>query len=267
MTRLRTLSLVAATATLLAGIPSAAVAATATAVTNPCAATAAPRSLATLRARGDCEISRRLTTLSADATKIGSVQTSLDATLAGIATHFPRDQNAGTIKSKVDGDLHNVVSLLNTDQAGLTSLKGKIDTQDTTLAQLAPDVRSIVTAYRVYVLVDPIVHLTIASDREVVLVDLLTDVEQVETQRINSLPPTTLGLAAAKSALTDLGAKLTDAANHHPGGIAAAVAALQPSGYPGNVGTLTANASLVAAVRDDLTSARADVQKIRTALR
>ena len=267
MTRLRSWSLLAVTATVLAGVPTAAVAATAAAVTNPCAATGTPRSLATLRARGDCEINRRLTTLSADATRVATVQSSLDTTLAGIAAHFPSDQNVSTIKSKVDGDLHNIASLLSTDQASLTTLKGKIDTQDTTLAQLQPDVRSIVTAYRVYVLVDPVVHLTIASDREVVLVDLLTDVQHLETQRINSLPPTTPGLAAAKSALADLGAKLTDAANHNPGGVASAVGALQPSGYPGNVGTLTANATVVEAVRDDLKSARADVQRIRNALR
>jgi hypothetical protein len=204
--------------------------------------------------------------LSNDASKVGAVQGALDTTLAGIASHFPSDGSVSATKSKVDGDLQAVVSRLNADRTSLTALKGKIDTQDTTLAQLAPDVRSIVTAYRVYVLVDPIVHLTIGSDREVVVMDLLTDVEHSETRRINSLPPATPGLAAAKAALADLGAKLTDAASHNPGAVASAVAALQPAGYPGNVSTLTANATLVGAVRDDLKSARADVQKIRAAL-
>ena len=266
MTRLRPWSLAAVTAAVLAGVPTAALAVTATAVTNSCAAAGTPRSVATLRARGDCEITRRLTTLTSDASRVSADQSSLDSSLAGMATHFPADTNISTIKSKVDGDLQSIASLLSTDQAGLTSLKGKIDTQDTTLAQLAPDVRSIVTAYRVYALVDPKVHLTIGSDREVVLVDLLTDVEQLETLRINSLPPGTPGLSAAEAALADLGTRLTDAATHNPGGVASSVAALLPSGYPGNVSTLTANATLVVAVRDDLKGARADVQKIRNAL-
>lgn len=266
MTSLRTWSLVAVAVTVLAAVPTAAFANTATAITNPCATTGTPRTVATLRARGDCEINRRLTTLSGDASRVGSVQGTLDSTLAGIASHFPNDANVSGLKSKVDGDLQAVRSRLSSDQTGLTTLKGKIDTQDTTLAQLAPDVRTIVTAYRVYVLVDPIVLLTIASDREVVVMDLLTDIDQLETQHINSLPPGTPGLQAAKVALADLGAKLSDAASHNAGGVASAVAALQPSGYPGNVSALSANATLVEAVRDDLESARADVQKIRAAL-
>lgn len=223
----RTRILVAGAIVALAAVPGAAFAAD------------SPGRVAALKARGDAEIQRRLVTLAADATRVTDAQQ----------------------KSKVD--LSSLSSLISADQSGLTALKTKIDTQDTTVAQLVPDVQSIVTAYRVYVLVDPKIHLTIAADREAMIAQLLTTVDQTLTAKVNALPPTQPGVADAKAALADLGPKVADALSK-AGQVPGNVASLSPSGYPANASVLKSNLTTVQQVRTELGQARADVERIRS---
>src|SRR5439155_10089617 len=95
--------------------------------------------ISVLKARGDFEIDRRLRTL-ADLTRRVHDATHLTAA----------DRDALTTQ-------------LAAETSGLTALKAKIDA-DTDLATLRADLRDIVTQYRVYLLMDPKVHLVIGAD-------------------------------------------------------------------------------------------------------
>jgi hypothetical protein len=227
--------------------------------------TASASRVADLKARGDAAINARLTTLTSDAADVSNAQTKLDEGLADIASHYASDANVAQLKTKVDGDMQNLAALISTDQASLTALKSKIDNQDTTVAELVPDDQSIVTAFRIYLLVDPKIHLSVAADRESVIAELLSDVDQVQTQKVNALPPTNPGVADAKAALADEGPKLADAINRS-GQVAGTVGALQPAGYPANKPTLQSNLTTLQQVRSELVQCRADAKRVQTDL-
>src|SRR5205823_6265817 len=93
-----------------------------------------------LKARGDFEIDRRLRTLAYLSRRVHD------------ATHLTAD------------DSDALTTQLAAETSGLTALKAKIDA-DTDLATLRADLRDIVTQYRVYLLMDPKVHLVIGADR------------------------------------------------------------------------------------------------------
>src|SRR2546428_166016 len=86
------------------------------------------------RDAGDVEIDRRLGTL-----------TTLDG-LVRDARHL------------TDADRQELLGEISADRSGLTALKAKIDA-DTDLTTLRNDLRTIVTGYRVYVLLEPKVRL------------------------------------------------------------------------------------------------------------
>jgi hypothetical protein len=264
----RRLVVAGALAALVAAVPTAAFAATSAGPSSNSLSTPAADSatrIAYLRGRGDAAINQRLATLTADATEVTNAQTKLDEGLADIASHYPNDTTVAQLKSKVDADMQNLAALISTDVNGLTQLKNKIDTQDTTVAELVADDQSIVTAYRVYLLVDPKIHLTVAADRESVIAQLLNDVDQLQTAKVNALPPTAPGVADAKAALADEAPKLADAITRS-GQVAAAVGALQPSGYPANKPVLQANLTTAQQVAAELAQCRADAERVRTDL-
>jgi len=190
--------------------------------------------IAQIRANADSAIQRRLATLSALARDVDGDQ-ALSA-----ANQAPLDQ------------------LISQDTNGLTALKARIDT-DTTYAALVSDARSIVTAYRVYVLVVPQVHLAAAADTIVDVSAKLTTIESHLQSVVSSRPnlPDLLADAEARTAA----ARTT--ALPVPG----EVLALTPSGYPGTQTTLHQARSSVATARDDLTTARRDLDQIIDGLR
>src|SRR5438874_1065316 len=67
-------------------------------------------------------------------------------------------------------DRDALTTQLAAETSGLTALKAKIDA-DTDLATLRADLRDIVTQYRVYLLMDPKVHLVIGADRVLAAAD------------------------------------------------------------------------------------------------
>src|SRR5581483_3542935 len=104
-----------------------------------------------LKQRGDTEIQRRLDTLHADSTLVAG------------ATHL------------ADGDRTQLTAIITHDSDGLRALKTKVD-GETQLAPLVDDLRSVVDDYRVYVLVEPQVHLTVAADRGLAIVGFFDDI-------------------------------------------------------------------------------------------
>src|ERR1700683_2187458 len=153
----------AAAAVLLAAFPLATIAVSTSSPTPSATATPAaePTRLATLKPRGDAEINRRITNLTAALAKVQAV-TALTAS-----------------------DKSTLVSQIQTEVSGLNALKSKLDA-DTTLAAARTDVQSIVADYRVYVLMLPKARLAAAFDSLAVVQTKLTALETQLQTAINN---------------------------------------------------------------------------------
>lgn len=206
-----------------------------TAIKSLTAAAQATR-LSTLKTKGDAEITRRLTNLNAALGKISGLS-SLSA-----------------------GDKQSLTSEVQKEIDGLTALKSKLDA-DTTLDTARTDVQSVVSDYRVYVLVLPVSRMVEAIDR-------LTDVEN----KLTTLQATIQGatdkdqsagkdVTAIQKSITDMQSQI-NAAQNATTGITAKLLALQPADYNTDHSVLaqdrTAVGTAVTAVkaaRDDAKSA------------
>ena len=179
-----------------------------------------------LKARGDFEIDRRLRTLADLSRRVHD------------ATHLTAD------------DRDALTTQLAAETSGLTALKAKIDA-DTDLATLRADLRDIVTQYRVYLLMDPKVHLVIGADRVLAAADAFDKV----FAKLDGKP----GVDQAK--LADAKAKVAEA-RKLAGAVPGAVIPLQPPDYPGNRPALLSARDSLRTARQDLRAARVDVGRL-----
>lgn len=156
------------------------------------AAAAANRSVETLRAVGDCEVDRRITTLN-----------ELDARVAGSAILTP--DHANQLR-------HSGPNPVNYDaeKAGLTALKAKID-GETDIAELRLDIEAIAKDYRVYLLVVPKTHLVTAADAGDKAVDKLGEVATRLEEAIAKAAGQGKDVTQANALLADLKAKAAQA--------------------------------------------------------
>jgi hypothetical protein len=197
--------------------------------------------IAYLKQRGNIEIDRRLGALT---------------TLRGVvtdATHL------------TDADRRSLLTTIDDDTTGLTALKAKID-NDTDLATARADVKSIVTAYRVYVLLEPKVHLVRAADASSALGDAFGTLATKLQTRIDAAKQAGKDVTAAQAALDDLQAKVADATGK-AAPIPGQVVPLTPAGYPGNRPTLVAARGTMLLVKADYEAARTDAKNVVNALR
>jgi hypothetical protein len=147
------------------------------------------------------------------------------------------------------------------DIAGLTRLKATIDA-DTNPATLVPEVVSIVTAYRVYVELEPKVHLIRGADFVLQIAGTITPIEPKLQAALAARhdPGTTAAVYA------DLVAKVA-AAEQLVSGLSGRLAALVPSQYPSPAqATLKAARQAIGAAAADLRQARSDLGQLRDAL-
>jgi len=226
---------VLAAAALTAGLATPAFAQTAT-TSGPTANQQAR--LAFLKARGNGAINVRLHTLSNDGTLVTS------------AVHLTQS------------DQSTLASLISADEAGLSSLETTID-NDTTVPQATTDVRSIVTSYRIYVLVDPKIHLTVATDRGLAAVATFQQLASADQTEITAA--TSGNIAAAKTALSSMNNEVVLAENlltPVPG----EVLPLVPAGYPANKPTLQGAATSLRQARQDLGMAQAYAGQVQSDL-
>jgi hypothetical protein len=199
--------------------------------------------VASVRAFADCEIDRRLTTLTALSSKVASAR----ALLGG---------HAATLAAEIAGE-----------KSGLVALRGQIATDGTLLA-LRADLVRIVTEFRVYVLVVPQVNLTLASDATVAAKARFDQIGTALAARIAAAAAAGRDTTAAQAALDAMNAS-----------VAAAVALAQP--IPGrilpltpaqfNAGTagpaITAARTALVGARDDLKAAAASAKACLQALK
>jgi hypothetical protein len=197
----------------------------------------------TLRAFGDCEIARRMTTLSKLSAKItgSKVLTSSDAS---------------TLSGKVSST-----------RSGLAALKTQIDSE-TALDVLKTEVRQVATEYRVYLVLVPQVNLVSGADGVAAAKVKFGDVSTKLTARIAAAKAAGKDTTAAQASLDAMNAAVAQAAGlAQP--LPTALLALTPAQY--NAGTAgpvikNARAALVQA-RALLASARKDAVACRAALK
>lgn len=177
-------------------------------------------------AHGDKEISRRLTTLNALATKLNAT-TKLSAA------------NKTALTSEV-----------NTEVSDLTSLKTKLDSE-TSFAAAKADAQSVFSDYRVYALLVPKVNLLRTADAqaaaEAKVADVLTRLQNRLATKTN-----VTNLSQAQTALTTASSQL-QAATALTSAVETKVAALEPSDY-------NSDHSVLSGQRDQLKTAQADLK-------
>ena len=205
------------------------------------AAKAGDASLAAVQTRANAEIDRRVATL-----------TRLTAVVAD-AHHL------------TDADRTALNQELSSTVAGLNNLKAKI-AADTDAATARTDARLIVTDYRVYVLVQPKVHIDRAADALLDAVDRFTTLETKLQAGIDKAKAAGDDVTAMQQSMDDLKAKVT-AAHDAVDGVPADVLPLTPAQWPGAHDTLKSARQSVVTARTDLRTARADAQSIVTALK
>jgi hypothetical protein len=232
-------------------------AATATAITSPTGGPAGTGPCATLapaakgpgatvesvRAFADCEIDRRLTTLTALSSKL----TSARALLGG---------HAATLAAEIAGQ-----------KSGLAALRVRVDAE-TTLQAVRADMVRIVTEFRVYVLVVPQVNLTIGADAVIAARARLAQIGTALEARIAAAAAAGRDTSAAQAALDAMNASLARAvalAQPIPGRILPLTPAQFNSGSAGP--TVTAARTALGHARDDLKAAAASAKACLQALK
>ena len=218
-----------------------AVATTAPAVAGPRTTGMTQARMTYLKARGHLAIERRLNELDR-----------LNALVNG-AKHL------------TSTDRSTLLSKLSSSKTGLQALDTKIqgDTDGTTLHN---DLQSIVTAYRIYVLVAPQVHIVVASDRIAALVALGNSIAAKIQAKIDAAKGNGKDVKAVQAALDDMKRQLADAMAAI-NGVADEVIALTPSGYPGNRSMLLNARSSILNARAQLLKGREDAHTAVNALR
>jgi hypothetical protein len=219
----------------------------AVAVTSSTKTTAGSNTQATDAARvtiiitkGNQEITRRLTTLSAVATKITA------------ATKLSTSDKAS---------LNSEVS---TTTNGLTTLKAQLDA-DTTLASARIDATSIYTEYRVYALLVPkIAFVKVADDQQVTESKLQAITPKLQTH-ITTAQQAGTDVTTMQAKLSDMTAHLT-AAQTISSTIEANVIGLQPTDYDSNHAVLSGNKTQLTTAHSDLLTADADAKAIVSSL-
>jgi DNA repair exonuclease SbcCD ATPase subunit len=186
--------------------------------------------LTNLKTRGDAEIARRLNSLNAALGKISSL-TSL----------------AAADKTALTTEVQNEIS-------GLGTLKTKLDAE-TTLAAARTDVQSIITEYRVYLLVLPAARLVEAIDRLADVENKLTTLQAKIQGATDKDQNAGKNVAAIQKNIANLQAKINEA-QADTTGLTAKLLALKPA-------DINANHTVLAQYRTAIGNAQTAVKAAR----
>jgi hypothetical protein len=154
-------------------------------------------------------------------------------------------------------------ALFTSDAAGLAATDATVQA-DTTCKQAGTDGRTVVTSYRVYLLLAPQTHLVAASDTGAFGAGKLAAVEPKLQAGIAAIADPAKK-AQAQAAYDDLVAQTTSATDDFAG-VGDAVLALVPADIPAQQSVVTAEQSKVQAGRAALTLALKDAKTIQSLL-
>jgi len=156
-----------------------------------------------------------------------------------------------------------LTGLFTSDAAGLQAVNAAVHS-DTTCKQAVTDGRTVVTSYRVYMLLVPQTHLVAASDTGTYGASRLTAVEPKLQTAIDAIAdPTTK--AHAQAAFDDLVAQAKTATDDFAD-VADTMLALTPAGMPAAQSTVDAQRAKVTSGRTALTTALQDAKTIQSLL-
>lgn len=130
---------------------------------------------------------------------------------------------------------------------------------DAEVTAAARDAAMIVTAYRVYVLEVPKVHLLIGLDDVTAVADTLQQLVTEAQQSLDALQAAGVDTGAARRKLTDVLPRIESLRNNAQAQSNALIG-LEAKGYPGNKSTLQS-------ARNSLDTARSSVKSIRSDLK
>lgn len=203
---------------------------------TPRATAAAELRRTTLKDRADQEITRRVTSINEVTAKLNDIK-------------------------KLTTDQKTVLSQeIQTTSNSLTLLKGKID-GDTDPTTLKTDVQSIVTSYRVYLLLIPKTRIIALAEKFVNVANSFDGLFAKLQARITTAQGNGRNVASFQSGLDDAKAKVS-AARTEAQNAEALVTPLTPDGYPANATALQSAKAMLQTALQDLNGARADLKTI-----
>lgn len=157
-------------------------------------------------------------------------------------------------------DRATLSNLYTSDRSGLAAVNASVQA-DTTCAAALFDGKQVVTNFRIYLLLAPQTHLTVASDTGAWGAAQLISAEPAVQKAIDALP-TGATKTQAEALYNDAVSKASTAQSDFAG-VSSAVLELTPAGYPGNAPTLNSLRSKVLAGTSALQSAALDASQIR----
>jgi hypothetical protein len=162
-------------------------------------------------------------------------------------------------------DRTTLASDVSSDTVGIDALAAKVP-DDKTWAQLLADAKSMVVDYRVFTVMSPQVHLTIAADTASAIEQKLQTAEPQIEAAIQAAAAEGKNVAAAQTAYEGLVVQVSDAAAD-TSGVSATVIAQTAAGYPANAGVFLNARSNLEQARTALKTARADLGIIAKVLK
>jgi hypothetical protein len=196
-----------------------------------------------------------------------------DATTFNVAKKFvekglsDRQQRLSNLTSEVTKAAHltsadkaTLSSDLSAETAGIDALAAKVP-NDTTWAELQADAKSMVVDYRVFVVMSPQVHETIAADTATAIEQKLQAAEPQIEALIKYEQSQGKNVGAAQTAYEGLVVEVSQAAGD-TNGVSSVVLAQTPAGYPANASVFTNARSNLEQARTALHTARGDLQTI-----
>jgi hypothetical protein len=201
-------------------------------------------------------------TCSAD--RLSYVQSRVDAAVKKRLVTIDRLTSALAARTHVT-DTHRatLTATYSADSGGLKAVDAKVQA-DTTCGQAVTDGRTVVTDYRVYLLLVPQTHLVAASDTGTYAAGQLAAAEPKVQAAIDALTdPQEEATAQAK--LDDMTARV-QAATSALGGVDDGMLALKPADIPSQLATIDGYRAKVASAHEDLRRALADAKALRALL-
>ena len=207
--------------------------------TGAAAKACSPDRLAKIKARVDTAVSKR--------------EATIDSLTKALAAR----------KHVSDGHRATLSATYTSDAPGLRAVNATVQA-DTTCAKAVTDGRTVVTDYRIYLLLAPQTHLVAAADSGTYAAGRLAATEQKAQDAIDKL--TDAGKkAAAQTALDDMTAQLS-ATTAALSGVADGVLALKPADIPAQQATIDGYRAKVATAHTDLAKALADAKTLKSLL-
>lgn len=168
--------------------------------------------------------------------------------------------NETSLPAGVRNNLSNDLTTAANGVAGLTTSVQK----DTTLAALRSDASAMVLTYRVFSVVEPEVHLTIVSERQLVIAGQILHLQPglqtaIKTEQGSRTASTLRALDATLSG--DLSTIQSDA-----GVVVSDMGSVTPSAYGSAVGAIAADTKLIAGDWSTISDARGTLSKILSLL-